>query len=68
MNNNIRYCRYCGKQIDVDSTFCTHCGKSVNSKELSESLNLSFWTRMRDIVLLPLRFLKNLKSATTRLI
>ena len=39
MNDNIRYC---GKQIDADSTFCTHCGKSVDSRELSESLNLSF--------------------------
>ncbi len=26
-DNNIRYCRYCGKQIDADSTFCVHCGK-----------------------------------------
>lgn len=59
MNDNIRYCRYCGKQIDADSTFCTHCGKSVDSRELSESLNLSFWTRLGEIVLLPLRFLKN---------
>ena len=59
MNDNIRYCRYCGKQIDADSTFCTHCGKSVDSRELSESLNLSFWTRIGEIVLLPLRFLKN---------
>ena len=30
MNDNIRYCRYCGKQIDADSTFCTHCGKGQN--------------------------------------
>lgn len=24
------YCRYCGKQIDEDATFCTHCGKEQN--------------------------------------
>lgn len=24
----MKYCRYCGKTIDDDSTFCTHCGKS----------------------------------------
>ena len=30
------YCRYCGKQIDEDATFCTHCGKEQNaSKEPS---------------------------------
>ena len=62
MNDNIRYCRYCGKQIDADSTFCTHCGKSVDYRELSESLKLSFWTRIREILLLPLRFLKNISA------
>ena len=56
----IRYCPKCGKEIDADSVFCTHCGKSVDSRELSESLNLSFWTRIGEIVLLPLRFLKNI--------
>lgn len=30
------YCRYCGKLIDEDATFCTHCGKEQNiSKEPS---------------------------------
>lgn len=23
------YCKYCGKQIDDDSTFCKYCGKSL---------------------------------------
>lgn len=23
----MKYCRFCGKPIDDDSTFCTHCGK-----------------------------------------
>ena len=22
-----KYCKHCGEQIDVDSTFCKHCGK-----------------------------------------
>lgn len=26
----MKYCRYCGKPIDDDSTFCTHCGKGQN--------------------------------------
>ena len=29
------YCRYCGKQIDEDATFCTHCGKEQNAKKES---------------------------------
>lgn len=24
------YCKYCGKQIDDDSTFCKYCGKSLS--------------------------------------
>ena len=23
------YCRFCGKEIDADSIFCTHCGKNL---------------------------------------
>ena len=29
------YCRYCGKQIDEDATFCTHCGKEQNVSKAS---------------------------------
>lgn len=28
----MKYCRYCGKPIDDDSTFCTHCGKSQSTQ------------------------------------
>lgn len=28
----MKYCRYCGKPIDDDSTFCTHCGKGQSTK------------------------------------
>ena len=33
----MKYCRYCGKPIDDDSTFCTHCGKgqSVQNNYIS---------------------------------
>ena len=33
----MKYCRYCGKQIDDDSTFCTYCGKgqSVQNNNIS---------------------------------
>ena len=24
----MKYCRHCGKLIDIDSSFCTHCGKN----------------------------------------
>ena len=24
----MKYCRHCGKLIDIDSIFCTHCGKN----------------------------------------
>jgi ABC-type dipeptide/oligopeptide/nickel transport system permease component len=27
------FCKYCGKQIDDDSTFCKHCGKSLVEKK-----------------------------------
>lgn len=28
----MKYCRYCGKPIDDDSTFCTHCGKGQSTQ------------------------------------
>ena len=34
MANQI-YCKYCGKQIDVDSAFCMHCGGEINSNSKS---------------------------------
>lgn len=27
------YCKFCGKEIDNDSTFCKHCGKSLVVKQ-----------------------------------
>lgn len=26
----MKYCRHCGKSINIDSSFCTHCGKNQN--------------------------------------
>lgn len=28
-DNNMKFCRYCGKQIDMDSAFCKFCGKPL---------------------------------------
>ena len=36
------YCRYCGKQIDEDSSFCKYCGKCLNNIACSDSNNISF--------------------------
>ena len=33
------YCRYCGKQIDEDATFCTHCGNR-QTNEGHKGINL----------------------------
>lgn len=35
----MRYCRFCGKQIDDDSIFCTHCGQSQDVQETIFGLN-----------------------------
>ena len=32
-NEYIMYCKYCGKQIDDNSTFCNHCGKQLVEKQ-----------------------------------
>jgi hypothetical protein len=32
------YCRYCGRQIDEDASFCTYCGKEQNVSK-KQSLN-----------------------------
>lgn len=49
----MKYCRYCGKQIDDDSTFCTYCGKSQtatsNEKEYLNSL-IQLKTKLRSFV------------------
>ena len=34
------YCKFCGKEIDQDSTFCKHCGADLSSDRYSSSTNL----------------------------
>lgn len=34
------YCKFCGKEIDHDSTFCKHCGNDLSSDRRSSSTNL----------------------------
>lgn len=36
----MRYCRFCGKPIDDDSSFCTHCGQSQDAKKNILGLSL----------------------------
>ncbi len=33
------YCKYCGKEIDEDSSFCKHCGKQLEEKRSFVSLS-----------------------------
>ena len=33
------YCRFCGRQIDVDAPFCTHCGKQQPLTENNQRIN-----------------------------
>ena len=34
------YCKYCGQEIDQDSTFCKHCGADLSSDSPSSGTNL----------------------------
>ena len=36
------FCKYCGKEIDDNSTFCKHCGKSQDSSSKSP-INKPMW-------------------------
>lgn len=31
-NDNVRFCRYCGHQIEADSKFCKYCGKPTGTR------------------------------------
>lgn len=62
------YCRYCGKQIDEDATFCTHCGKEQNvSKKPSinvDGLRSSGKTIVQKVLALthiPIDYVKTIK-------
>jgi len=32
--NNLKFCRFCGKQILKDSKFCEYCGEDLNKKDI----------------------------------
>lgn len=59
----MKYCRYCGKQIDDDSVFCTYCGRSqtIHSKknvnkcfvDYIKSKILPFVFKIKDRIKLP---------------
>jgi len=33
----MKYCIYCGEQLNDDATFCTKCGKEVSAKKLEKT-------------------------------
>ena len=33
------YCRFCGRQIEDDSSFCTYCGKNLSTPTTNDSDN-----------------------------
>ena len=39
----IMYCKYCGKEISLDSRFCSYCSKELNGESQIESSRLSFY-------------------------
>lgn len=53
----MKYCRYCGKPIDDDSTFCTHCGKDQSVQDS----NISF-EKIGDMVSRIINKIKNFKG------
>lgn len=60
------YCRFCGKQIDEDSTFCAHCGKElVNGKpHLKGNVNSreSIVQKLKSIIHIPVSFILRYKQ------
>ena len=57
----MKYCRYCGKPIDDDSTFCTHCGKGQNVQN-----STVFFGKIGSIVSSALKEKKELKGKSVR--
>lgn len=51
-NDNIQFCRHCGKKIEADSTFCKYCGKKIKTSDVendNHSLTVFsiFWGKMK---------------------
>ena len=51
----MKYCKFCGKPIDDDSSFCTYCGKNQGIKRTSltvrkiGSMAKSFCDKMKSL-------------------
>lgn len=52
----MKYCRYCGKRIDDDSTFCTYCGNiqsvqktNFSIKKLGEIIS-NIWSKIKGML------------------
>lgn len=63
----MKYCRYCGKQIDDDSTFCTFCGKSQIANNIKEQSHTTHqYTFLNYIYKIKKNFFKFLKNDKVR--
>lgn len=56
-DDSIRFCRYCGHQIEADSKFCKYCGKSTGVQANRANGNLAkalkYWNILKDKVYVP---------------
>lgn len=49
----MKYCRYCGKTIDDDSSFCTHCGKNQDTQGAGTNLGSAgkVFSRFKEVII-----------------
>lgn len=52
-SKNMKYCRYCGKTIDDDSSFCTHCGKNQDTQGPGTNLGSvgKVFSRFKEVII-----------------
>lgn len=60
------YCRFCGKQIDEDSTFCAHCGRELTNGNPHVKENANFWEsisqKFKSIIFIPICLVQRYKQ------
>lgn len=67
------YCRYCGKPIDEDASFCTHCGKEQNVNKASSwsvselvSRSKTIGLKLLALIRIPFDYAKTIKMPRVR--